>query len=144
MSEGTVVEQKSEQPEVVTAVPPVEAPPAVSADDGIIDIEQFMKVKLRIGAVLSAELVPKSNKLLKLEVDLGTEIGTRQILSGIAQHYSPAEMVGKRIVVLMNLKPRKVMGLESQGMLLAASNEDASVLSLVEPARDVPIGSVVR
>jgi methionyl-tRNA synthetase len=95
-----------------------------------------MKVKLRTAVVLQAEPVEKSKKLLKLQVDLGTE--RRQILAGIAQHYNPEQLIGKTIVVVANLQPAKLMGLESQGMVLAASN-DSGVLTLVQPS-DVGIG----
>ncbi|MGA0833044.1 MAG: methionine--tRNA ligase [Candidatus Kapaibacteriota bacterium] len=102
----------------------------------MITIDDFMKVKLRTAVVLQAEPVEKSKKLLKLQVDLGTE--RRQILAGIAQHYNPEQLIGKTIVVVANLQPAKLMGLESQGMVLAASN-DSGVLTLVQPS-DVGIG----
>ncbi len=116
--------------------------PEVSSD--LIDIGDFMKVKLRVGRIESAEPIPKSEKLLKLQVDLGPELGKRQILSGIAKFYTPENLVGRRIVVLVNLKPAKMMGLESQGMLLAASTEDNSILTLVQPSADIPEGATVR
>ena len=84
--------------------------------------------------------MPKSDKLLRLEVDLGP-LGVRQILAGIGKHYAPEELVGKRIAVLANLPPRKMMGLESQGMVLAAG--DGDVLSVMHPQRDVPLGSTI-
>jgi methionyl-tRNA synthetase len=86
--------------------------------------------------ILEAERVPKSEKLLRLQVDLGTE--KRQILAGIAKYYAPEDVVGKTIVVVANLKPAKLMGMESQGMVLAASNADGK-LTLVSP-HDVTIG----
>jgi methionyl-tRNA synthetase len=102
--------------------------------------DEFMKLDLRVGEVKVAERVPKSEKLLRLEVDLGP-LGVRQILAGIAKHYVPEELVGKRIAVLANLPPRKMMGLESQGMVLAAG--DGEVLSVLNPQRDVPLGSTI-
>lgn len=98
--------------------------------EDLIDIGEFAKVKLRTGIVIAAEAVPKSEKLLKLQVDLGTE--QRQVLAGIAKHYSPEDLIGKTVVVVANLKPAKLMGMESQGMILAASNA-AGELALVSP-----------
>jgi methionyl-tRNA synthetase len=112
-------------------------------EEELIDIQYFAKVKFRVGIVTAAEMVPKSKKLLKLQVDLGPH-GTRQILSGIAQYYSPESMIGKKIIVVANLKPATLMGLESQGMLLAASTEDGSTLTLMQPEGDIPVGAQVR
>lgn len=110
--------------------------------DETISIDDFVKVKLRTGVVREAERIAKSEKLLKLQVDLGTE--TRQILAGIAKHYAPEDLIGKTIVVVANLKPAKLMGYESQGMVLAASNADG-VLTLVQPGNaDVGPGAEVR
>ncbi len=92
-----------------------------------ISIEDFQKIQLKVAKVLTAERVPKSNKLLKLQVDLGTE--QRQIVAGIGKTYAPEDLVGKTIVVVANLKPAKLMGVESQGMVLAAGGKD--VLGLV-------------
>jgi methionyl-tRNA synthetase len=108
-------------------------PAAEPVIDDTITIGDFAKVKLRTAVVLEAERVPKSEKLLKLQVDLGTE--KRQILAGIAKHYAPEDLVGKTIVVVANLAPAKLMGLESQGMVLAASTADGR-LALVTPAAD--------
>ena len=94
-----------------------------------IGIEDFMAIDLRVGKVLTCEKVPKSKKLLKMEIDLGGEV--RQILAGLSQFYLPEEMVGRRVVVVANLAPAKLMGLESQGMVLAASPEDGGVPTLV-------------
>ncbi len=105
-----------------------------------IDIEYLKKVDLRIGIVKKAERIPGSRKLLRLEVDLGSE--TRQIVAGIAPWYAPEELVGKRIVVVANLKPKKLMGYESQGMMLAAVGKDGKPYPLtvegdVEPGARV-------
>ncbi len=91
--------------------------------------DDFMKMDLRVGTVLEAEPVPKSKKLIRTVVDLGFE--TRQILAGVAQHFTPADLVGKNVVVVANLAPRKMMGLESQGMILMAENREGqlSILS---------------
>ena len=90
--------------------------------------------------VLAAEAVPKSKKLLKLRVSLGTE--ERTVLAGIAEHYAPADLVGKKVVVVANLAPAKLMGIESQGMVLAG--EGGQGLGVVTPDRDLPPGSKVK
>jgi methionyl-tRNA synthetase len=105
-----------------------------------IDIEQFMATQLRVATIKAAEPVPKSNKLLKLQVDLGEE--TRQLVAGIAKAYAPEDLVGKQVVVVANLKPAKLMGVESQGMVLAASVEGRPVL--LHPEEVVPEGTRVR
>lgn len=107
----------------------------------MINIEDFLKVEIRIGRILSAESVEGSEKLLKLSVDLG-EAAPRQILSGVAKAVSdPAELVGKFVPIVANLAPRMMMGLESQGMMLCA--DDSSPVFL-HPSRDVSPGSVVK
>ncbi len=102
------------------------------ADEIFITIDDFIKVELKVGEVLECERVEKSDKLLKCKVDLGEE-NPRQILAGMAQYYSPEEMIGKKIIVVANLKPRKMMGMESQGMICAASvgDGDKPVLATV-------------
>ena len=84
-----------------------------------VTIEDFMKIELRVAKVLAAERVPKSNRLLKLQVDVGTE--HRTLVAGIAEAYEPETLVGKSVVIVFNLKPAKLMGIESSGMVLAAS-----------------------
>ncbi len=115
----------------------------MAGEKKFIDFEDFTKVELRVGEVLEAENVPKSDKLLKLKVDLGEE-NPRQILAGIARDYEPASLVGKKIVVVANLKPRKMMGLESQGMVCAASvgEEDKPVIATF--LEDVPNGARLK
>jgi methionyl-tRNA synthetase len=103
--------------------------------------DDFMKMDIRIGKILEAEKVEKADKLLKLLVDTG--IDKRTIVSGIAQHYSPEEVVGKSVTVLMNLAPRKIRGVESQGMILMAENEDGE-LSFVSSEKDFLSGCEVR
>jgi methionyl-tRNA synthetase len=110
------------------------------SEKAAVSIDDFSKVDLRVAQVLLAERVPKSDKLLRLEVDLGP-LGKRQILAGIGKNYAPEALVGKRIAVLANLPPRKMMGLESQGMVLAAG--DGALLSVLEPREDVPVGSTI-
>ena len=99
---------------------------AGTSTDELISIEDFMKVQLKVAKVLSAERVPKSSKLLKLQVDLGNE--QRQIVAGIGKKYEPDDLVGQTIVVVANLKPAKLMGVESQGMVLAAGDKEVQGL----------------
>ncbi len=106
-----------------------------------ITYEDFDKIDLRVGKVLEAERVPKADKLLKLTVDLGFE--KRTILSGIAEYYKPEELVGKSVTVVANLAPRKIRGIESQGMLLMAGNDFGKLYS-VEPEKEIEPGSVVK
>ena len=109
-----------------------------AADTEEISIDEFSKIHLRVVRVISAEPVPKTEKLLKLTVDLGDE--QREIVSGIAKHYDPADLVGKNVVMVINLKPAKIRGIVSHGMVLAASKgDDLQVLSV-----DMPVGSTVR
>lgn len=106
-----------------------------------ITIEDFEKIDLRVVKVLECEQIKKAKKLLKLKVDLGGEI--RQVVSGIAMHYKPEDLVGKYVVLVANLKPVKLRGELSQGMILAASTSDDSLLTLVNPG-ELPTGSQVR
>ncbi|NLM09946.1 MAG: methionine--tRNA ligase [Clostridiaceae bacterium] len=102
-----------------------------------IQIDDFAKLDLRVAKVISCEKVKKSEKLLKLQLDIGVE--TRQVVSGIAKYYTPEELIGKKVIMIANLKPAKLMGIESQGMILAASNENDLVLATVDG--DIPVGS---
>ena len=104
-----------------------------------IKIDEFGKIELRVAEVVAAEPLPKSKKLLKLTVSLGEE--QRTLVAGIAEHYTPAELVGKKVVVVANLEPAKLMGVESNGMVLAASS--AGKLAVLTPDRDLPPGSKV-
>ena len=106
----------------------------------IIEFDDFTKVDLRVGTVIEAENIPKSDKLLKLKVDTGLD--QRTILSGISKYYSPDEILNKKVMVLINLKPRKMMGYESEGMLLLADDGDGN-LSLMQPDSDISDGAVV-
>ncbi len=117
--------------------PTIEATPATS----FISIDDFAKIQLKTGKVTEAERVPKADKLLRLQVDLGSE--TRQILAGIAQHFSAEEMIGRTVVIVANLAPRVMRGYESQGMLLAASN-DEDILTLVTTGSEIAPGAQVR
>jgi methionyl-tRNA synthetase len=110
-------------------------------DDSRISIDEFMKVELRVAKVLEAEAVPKSKRLVKLKVDVGTE--QRTIVAGIAEAYPPDQLVGRTIVIVANLKPAKLMGIESNGMVLAASPE-GGLPNLVSVDPSLPAGSRVR
>ncbi|MDD2942381.1 MAG: methionine--tRNA ligase subunit beta [bacterium] len=109
-------------------------------EDSLIDFEQFLKVKLRVGQILAAEKIAKSNKLMKLSVDVGEDSGPRQIVAGIAKHYEAENLIGRKVAVVVNLKPAKLMGHESHGMLLAASDDLTGLLQLVTPGSDIPPG----
>ncbi len=140
------IEEKTEEEAVVEKVEvvkaktelvkaaPVETPSEISIDD-------FAKLDLRTAIVTAAEKVEKTEKLLKLTIDMGAE--QRTIISGIAQHYTPEEMVGRTVIVIANLKPAKIRGIESHGMLLAASDTDRTMLSLVT-APSLPAGCKVK
>ena len=103
-----------------------------------ITIDDFAKLDLRVAQVISCEKVEKSDKLLKLQVDIGLE--TRQVVSGIAKHYTAEEMVGKKVILIANLKPAKLMGIESQGMILAATDKEDNRLVLATVSDDIPVG----
>lgn len=120
-------------------VPAVPGPPAAQ----VITIDDFVKVELRVATVLEAEKIPKADKLLRLIVDLG-EPQPRQILAGIAQHYAPEDIIGRKIIVVANLAPRKLRGLESNGMLLAASIGEDGKPVLATFAEDVPNGARLK
>ncbi len=114
----------------------------------MIFYDDFKKLDLRVAKILSAERVEGSEKLVKLQIDCGDLDSSnlpavRQILAGIGKTYAPEELVGREIVIVANLEPRMMMGLESQGMLLAASEEDGMPV-LLKPDTDVKPGSVVR
>jgi methionyl-tRNA synthetase len=125
----------------VAPVTPTLAPPQVAQVPEHITIDDFVKVELRVAQILVAERIPKADKLLRLEVDLGYE--KRQILAGIAQYYEPEKLVGRKIVIVANLAPRKMRGLESNGMLLAASLPDGAPV-LAGFLEEVPLGARLK
>jgi methionyl-tRNA synthetase len=143
---GAPVEAEVKQ---VVADPAVVAPaavanaakPVVAVPDGKITIDDFAKVELRVGQVKVAERVPKADKLLRLEVDLGTEV--RQVLAGIAESYEPEALIGRKVVIVTNLAPRKMRGLESNGMIVAASPEGGKAV-LAGFLEDVPLGTRLK
>ena len=108
-----------------------------------IEIDDFAKVDLRVGQVLSAERLPKSDKLLLMKIDLGEE-QPRQILAGIAQYYEPEKMIGRKVVIVANLKPRKLRGFESQGMVVAASYGEEGRPVIATFTEDVPNGARLK
>ncbi|MBI5457576.1 hypothetical protein HY971_02525 [Candidatus Kaiserbacteria bacterium] len=107
-----------------------------------ISYEDFAKLDIRIGTVIAAELVPETDKLIKCTVDFGEELGQRTIVSGIAQWKKPEELVGRQFPYIVNLAPRVLRGVESQGMLLAASDE--SGVALISAERTVSNGTRLR
>ena len=110
--------------------------------DAFIGIDDFARTRLKVGTVIEAERIPKSRKLLRLMVDLG-ESEYRQIVAGIAERYEPADLVGRRVVIVANLKPVKLMGVESRGMILAATDPQGQPF-LLSPDGELPPGSEVR
>ena len=118
------------------------AQPGVAPGDGRISIEDFAKVEMRVGEVKSAERIPNADRLLKVMVDIGTEV--RQVLAGIAQFYEPEKLVGRKVVVVVNLAPRKMRGLESNGMIVAASVGPEGKPVLAGFLEDVPVGARLK
>ena len=128
-----------------TAAAPANAPLDSSAtpeQPAFITIDDFAKVDLRVAQILVAERVPKADKLLRLEVDLGYE--KRQILAGIAEAYAPETLVGRKVVIVANLAPRKMRGLESNGMIVAASIGEKGQPVLAGFLEDVEIGARLK
>ena len=112
---------ESVSPPAAASTPAAPAPAVAPATDGRITIDEFMKIDIRVARVTSAERVPNSKKLMKMNIDLGTE--QRTIVAGIAEAYEADALVGRHVAVVANLKPAKLMGIESNGMVLAASPE---------------------
>ncbi|HEX4662842.1 MAG TPA: methionine--tRNA ligase subunit beta, partial [Terriglobales bacterium] len=131
---GTNVQRASE------AGGPGGAPSSVA--DGRISIDDFTKVELRVGQVKTAERVKGADKLLKLEVDIGSEV--RTIVAGIAEKYAPEKIIGMKVVIVANLQPRKLRGIESNGMIVAASIGDKGQPVLASFLEDVPIGARLK
>jgi methionyl-tRNA synthetase len=136
----TKEKEEKETPPVSDEKPQPPAAPAPAAADARIDIADFAKVELRVAQILAAEKIQGSKKLVKLQVDLGTE--QRQLVAGIAESYAPEALVGKKVAVVANLKPAKLMGVESNGMVLAASPGNAAVLVTFDA--DVPLGTKIK
>jgi methionyl-tRNA synthetase len=126
---------------VSPASPTPAAKPSAAIPDGKISIDDFAKVELRVAQVKTAEKVKGADKLLRLEVDLGTEV--RQLVAGIAEAYTPESLIGRKVVIVANLAPRKLRGLESNGMIVAASPEGGKPV-LASFLEDVPIGTRLK
>jgi len=145
------IKQEEEKKTVEPAVSPADAPTAELAPKieepapgiAFITIDDFVKVELRVGEIRTAERVPKADKLLKFTIDLG-EPEPRQILAGIAQYYEPEKLIGRKVIVVANLAPRKLRGLESQGMILAAAVGEEGRPVLAGFLEDVPNGAKLR
>jgi methionyl-tRNA synthetase len=125
--------------EAASAAPATEAAAPAAPPKAEIQYDDFAKLDLRVGTIVAAEKVAKADKLLKLLVDIGTE--KRTVVSGIAMHFKPEEIVGRQVTLVANLAPRKMKGIESQGMILMA--EDNGKLVFVNPAETVTPGSGV-
>jgi methionyl-tRNA synthetase len=128
-------------PSPTPAAPSTPAPSA-AASDGKITIDDFLKVELRVGQVKTAEKVKGADRLLRLEVDIGTEV--RQVVAGIALAYDPATLIGRKVVLVANLQPRKLRGLESNGMIVAASVGEEGKPVLAGFLEDVPVGAKLK
>ena len=135
-------EQKSQTSQSTPAAPVAPAPSAPAAEGDRISIDEFMKIDLRVARILEAERVPSSKKLIKMRVDLGTE--QRTLVAGIAEAYEASALVGKTVVVVANLKPAKLMGIESNGMILAASPDGGQPTLVIFEEPLPPLGSRVR
>jgi methionyl-tRNA synthetase len=120
---------------------PATVPTGVAAANDKISIDDFAKIELRVGLVKVAERVPKADKLLRLEVDIGSEV--RQVLAGIAEAYAPETLIGRKVVIVANLAPRKLRGMESNGMIVAASLEEGKPV-LAGFLEDVPVGARLK
>lgn len=127
-------------PRITSAPSSPPLPAGKGTKSNLIEYDDFAKLQLKTGRILSAEKIEGADKLLKLQVEIGSE--KRQVVAGIAQHYTPETLVGKSIVIVTNLKPAKIRGVESQGMLLAASR--GSVIRLITVDGDLPSGSDVK
>ena len=110
----------------------------------IVSFDEWQKLDLRVAKIIKVEDIEGADKLYKLTLDVGSEIGKRVICAGIKQYYSKEELKGKKIIVFVNLTPRKMKGIESQGMLLAASTEDHEKVILIKPKSDVNPGLSVE
>jgi methionyl-tRNA synthetase len=136
MVEEIPSERPTEKPEETSGKPAEEAEEPQSR----IGIDDFAKVQMRVGQILEAEKIEGSRKLLKLKVDIGTEI--RQVVAGISEAYNPEDLLNKKVILVANLKPAKLMGVESNGMIVAASDAGRPVLATF--TEEVPNGSLLR
>ena len=143
---GAVASQPAAQSATQAVTGPTGGAPAAkaapAAADGKITIDDFLKVEMRVGEVKFAEKVKGADKLLRLEVDIGTEV--RQVVAGIAISYEPEKLIGRKVVIVANLAPRKLRGLESNGMIVAASFGEEGKPVLASFLEDVPVGSKLK
>ena len=123
-----------------TIVPATPEPPRPAQEESKISIEDFARVQMRVGQILEAAKVEGSRKLMRLKVDIGTEV--RQVVAGIAEAYDAANLLHRKVVLVTNLKPAKLMGIESNGMVVAASIDGKPVLATF--TEDVPNGSLLK
>src|ERR1043166_8222852 len=142
INEQSALSDQSRSPSVAAGLTPTEDKPKESVDN-FINVDDFTKVGLRVGEIKVAERLPDADKLLRFEVDLGEE-KPRQILAGLAQWYDPEKLIGRKVVVVANLKPRKMRGLESQGMICAASLTEDDVPAIATFLEDVKIGARLK
>lgn len=109
--------------------------------EGIVQFNDWQKLDLCVGQIEDVEEIPNADKLYKLKVNLGKELGTRTLVAGLKPYYSKEELQDKIIIVFANLQPRTLMGIESQGMILAAVSEDKKQVQLLQPDSDIELGS---
>lgn len=136
---------EEQTPPATPAATPSDAPKSEAAApelDQKVEFGDFAKIQLRVAQILEAEPIAKSAKLVKLQIDLGAELGKRQIVAGVGKHYTPETLVGRKIVVVANLAPAKLMGETSNGMLLAATTAEG-FLELVAVSPETPLGARV-
>jgi methionine--tRNA ligase beta chain len=108
-----------------------------------VNFNDWSKIDLRVGKILNAEDIENADKLYRLEVDLGKEIGKRTLCAGLKQYYSKEDLLGKKIIVFVNLEPRMMKGIKSEGMLLAACTDNHEKVILLAPEKDIELGSRV-
>ncbi len=138
---GAQAGQRATQAVATPSAAPPQAKAAPAPPEGKISIDDFAKIEMRVGQVKVAEKVKGADKLLRLEVDIGTEV--RQLVAGIAEAYTPEMLIGRKVVIVANLAPRKLRGLESNGMIVAASVEGGKPV-LAGFLEDVPIGAKLK
>jgi methionine--tRNA ligase beta chain len=112
--------------------------------ENIVNFDEWQKIDLRVANIIKVEDIEGADKLYKLTLDAGKKIGKRTVCAGIKNYYKKDELEGRKIIIFVNLAPRKMKGIESQGMILAAVNEDESKVILLEPEEDIEVGSRVR
>ncbi|MCK9595757.1 methionine--tRNA ligase subunit beta [Candidatus Pacearchaeota archaeon] len=110
--------------------------------EGIINFSDWEKIDLRVGQIIEVEDIEGADKLYKLQIDIGEEI--RTVCAGLKKYYSKEELKGKKIILFTNLTPRKMKGIESQGMILAAVNKEETEVVLISPESDIEVGSKIR